>query len=191
MIQNRVRIIGGEWRRRWIAFPALEGLRPTPDRVRETLFNWLGQQLDGKTCLDLFAGSGALGFEARSRGAAQVTLVERERQAMRALRDNAKTLGMDRLEFAETDAMQFLAHEKRSFDVIFLDPPFHKGILPLLFPLLEKRVNPNGMVYVESGEPLEMGEGRNIENPVSGNWRIWREGRAGKVFYYLLTRRNA
>ena len=183
MIQNKVRIIGGAWRRRWLTFPATEGLRPTPDRVRETLFNWLGQQLDGKTCLDLFAGSGALGFEARSRGAAQVTLVERERQAMRALRENAKTLGMDRLEFLETDAMSLLAREQRRFDVIFLDPPFHKDILPLLFPLLENRLNPDGMVYAESGKPLEIDDSCWIKN-----WRIWREGRAGKVFYYLLTR---
>lgn len=181
---NKVRIIGGEWRRRWISFPALEGLRPTPDRVRETLFNWLGQTLDGKTCLDLFAGSGALGFEACSRGAAQVTLVERDRQAMQALRGNAKTLGMDRLEFIESDAMQFLSLEKRRFDVIFLDPPFHKGILPLLFPLLENRLSPDGMVYAESGKPLEKDE------RLSGmeNWRIWREGRAGNVFFYLLAR---
>jgi len=184
VIQNKVRIIGGEWRRRWINFPALEGLRPTPDRVRETLFNWLGQQLDGRTCLDLFAGSGALGIEARSRGAAQVTLVEHNRLAMQALRGNAKTLGMDRLEFIESDAMQFLTLEKRRFDVIFLDPPFHKGILPLLFPILENRLSPDGMVYAESGQSLEKDE------RLSGmeNWRIWREGRAGKVFFYLLAR---
>jgi 16S rRNA (guanine966-N2)-methyltransferase len=173
-----VRIIGGEWRRRWLTFPAVEGLRPTPDRVRETLFNWLGQTLDGKTCLDLFAGSGALGFEALSRGAAQVVMVERDRQVMQALRENAKSLGMTGPEFLEADAMQLLAREQRRFDVIFLDPPFHKGILPLLFPLLEKRLNPGGMVYAESEKPLELDEG----------WQIWRESRAGRVFYYLLTR---
>ena len=186
MIQNRVRIIGGEWRRRWINFPAVEGLRPTPDRVRETLFNWLGQQLDGKTCLDLFAGSGALGLEARSRGAAQVTLVERDRKAMQALRENAKTLRMDRLEFLETDAMPLLAREQQRFDVIFLDPPFHKDVLPLLFPLLENRLNPDGLVYAESEKPLELDESLLFKD-----WRIWREGRAGNVFYYLLTRGTA
>lgn len=182
MIQNKVRIIGGEWRHRLIPFPPVDDLRPTPDRVRETLFNWLGQRLDGKICLDLFAGSGALGFEARSRGAAQVTLVERDHRTMGALRDNAQMLEMGNLEFAETDAIQFLTHEKRRFDVIFLDPPFHKGILPLLFPLLEKRLNPDGMVYAERGKPLETGESSETRN-----WRVWREGRAGKVFYYLLT----
>ena len=181
MTKNKVRIIGGEWRRRWINFPAIEGLRPTSDRVRETLFNWLGQQLDGKTCLDLFAGSGALGFEARSRGAAQVTLVEQAPRAMQALRENAKALSMDRLEFLETDAMPMLTREQRRFDVIFLDPPFHKALLPLLFPLLENRLTPDGMVYAECEKPLEIGE----------NWQIWREGRAGNVFFYLLTRETA
>jgi len=181
VIQNKVRIIGGEWRRRWINFPALEGLRPTPDRVRETLFNWLGQTLDGKTCLDLYAGSGALGFEALSRGAAQVTLVERDRQVLQALQANAQTLGMSRLELLNADALQFLARDQRRYDVIFLDPPFHKGFLPLLFPLLETRLNPDGLVYAESEQPLELGQG----------WQVWRQGRAGKVFYYLLMREAA
>ena len=175
---SRIRVTGGDWRSRLIQVPDTPGLRPTPDRVRETLFNWLGQQLDGKTCLDLFAGSGALGFEARSRGAAQVTLVEHDRRAMQALRDNAKALGMDSLEFLETDAMPLLSREQRRFDVIFLDPPFHKALLPLLFPLLENRLTPDGKVYAESEKPLE----------VFKDWQIWREGRAGNVFFYLLTR---
>lgn len=177
-LQNKVRIIGGEWRRRMIAFPAVEGLRPTADRLRETLFNWLGQTLDGKVCLDLFAGSGALGFEALSRGAARVVMVERDRQALRALRENAEKLGAERLELHDADALQFLSRESRRFDVVFLDPPFHKSILPLLFPILENRLNPGGRVYAESEQPLRPAE----------NWRIWREGRAGKVFYYVLTR---
>lgn len=177
-LQNKVRIIGGAWRRRLIAFPAAEGLRPTADRIRETLFNWLGQTLDGKACLDLFAGSGALGFEALSRGAAQVVMVERDRNVLQALRENAKILGAERLELREGDALQFVSREPRRFDVIFLDPPFHKGVLPLLFPILENRLNPGGIVYAESEQPLEPGE----------KWQIWREGRAGKVFYYVLTR---
>lgn len=179
--RNRVRIIGGEWRRRWLDFPAVEGLRPTPDRVRETLFNWLGQELDGMVCLDLFAGSGALGFEAHSRGAARVVMVERDRQAMQALRDNAAKLGAQRLELHESDALPFLARETRCFDVIFLDPPFHASLLPLLFPLLEKRLTPHGRVYAESGHSLEA-------DVTGAGWCIRRTGRAGKVFHYLLER---
>lgn len=179
--RNRVRIIGGEWRRRWLDFPAVEGLRPTPDRVRETLFNWLGQELDGMACLDLFAGSGALGFEAHSRGAARVVMVERDRQAVRALRDNAAKLGAQRLELHESDALPFLARETRRFDVVFLDPPFLGAFLPLLFPLLENRLNSRGLIYAESGQPLDA----SVTGP---GWRIRREGRAGKVFHYLLER---
>src|SRR3990167_7240418 len=97
-LRNRVRIIGGEWRSRQLQFPDATDLRPTPDSVRETLFNWLGQRLDGKICLDLFAGSGALGFEALSRGAAQVVMVEKDRQALQSLRENAAKLWASRLE---------------------------------------------------------------------------------------------
>ncbi|MBS4096462.1 MAG: 16S rRNA (guanine(966)-N(2))-methyltransferase RsmD [Sulfuricella sp.] len=176
--QNKVRIIGGEWRRRWITFPVVEGLRPTSDRVRETLFNWLGQTLDGKTCLDLFAGSGALGFEALSRGAAKVVMVERERGIQRTLQENAAKLGARNLEIVNADALHFLPRETRRFDVIFLDPPFHKDVLTLLFPFLEARLNPDGLVYAESEKPLEPGP----------EWQIRREGRAGNVFYYLLAR---
>lgn len=175
---NKVRIIGGAWRRRMITFPAAEGLRPTADRVRETLFNWLGQTLDGKACLDLFAGSGALGFEALSRGAAQVVMVERERAVVRSLQENAATLGARNLEIINTDAVHFLPRETRRFDVIFLDPPFHKDVLTLLFPFLETRLKPDGLVYAESEKRLEPGTG----------WQIRREGRAGNVFYYLLAR---
>lgn len=179
-LQNKVRIIGGAWRRRMISFPVAEGLRPSADRVRETLFNWLGQTLDGKVCLDLFAGSGVLGFEALSRGAARVVMVDRERSVLRALQENATTLGARNLEIVNADALHYLPRETRRFDVIFLDPPFHKEILTLLFPFLEARLAPDGMVYVESEKPVEPGAG----------WRIWREGRAGKVFFYVLTRGN-
>lgn len=176
--QNRVRIIAGDWRGRQIAFPDSEGLRPTPDRVRETLFNWLGQTLDGKTCLDLFAGSGALGFEALSRGARRVVMVEQNPQALRALRENASRLGADRLDLVSSDALKFLAGEGRKFDVIFLDPPFQRGILPLLLPLLPERLAPGGFVYAETEAVLEPGEG----------WEVWRSGRAGNVHYCLLKR---
>lgn len=178
--QSKVRIIAGKWRGSLINFPQAEGLRPTPDRVRETLFNWLGQTLDGKTCLDLFAGSGALGFEALSRGARRVVMVEQNPQALKSLRENARKLGADRLDLVAGDGLKALSREGKTFDVIFLDPPFHHGILPLLLPLLSDRLAPDGLVYAETEQALEPGEG----------WEVWRSGRAGKVFYCLLKRKT-
>jgi len=124
MTRNRVRIIAGEWRSRLIRFPPAAQLRPTPDRVRETLFNWLGQRLDGLACLDLFAGSGALGFEALSRGARRVVMVERDRTVAAALRESARDLGATGAEIHESDALAWLARSRETFDVVFLDPPF-------------------------------------------------------------------
>ncbi|BAN36435.1 N6-adenine-specific methylase [Sulfuricella denitrificans skB26] len=178
--QSKVRIIAGEWRGRLINFPQAEGLRPTPDRVRETLFNWLGQTLDGMTCLDLFAGSGALGFEALSRGAKRVVMVEQNPQALKALQENARKLGADRLDLVAGDGLKTLSREGKAFDVIFLDPPFHHGILPLLLPLLPDRLATDGFVYAETEQELEPGEG----------WEVWRNGRAGNVFYCLLKRKT-
>ena len=133
---NSVRIIGGEWRRRQIRFPGSADLRPTPDRMRETLFNWLGQDLTGKTCLDLFAGSGALGFEAASRGAKQVVMVERDAQIFRALQATHTILGAGQVELARADALAFLQADARLYDVVFLDPPYHLHLLPRVLPLL-------------------------------------------------------
>jgi 16S rRNA (guanine(966)-N(2))-methyltransferase RsmD len=116
---NEVRIVGGQWRSRRIRFTPRSELRPTPDRVRETLFNWLGQDLTGLTCLDLFAGSGALGFEAASRGAAQVVMVERDRTAVASLDTNLKLLGARQVELIRGDALEFLRGDRRQYDVIF------------------------------------------------------------------------
>src|SRR5882672_2237424 len=121
MTGNRVRIIGGKWRSRIVRFPPRPQIRPTPDRVRETLFNWLGQRLDGLACLDLFAGSGALGFEAASRGAARVVLVENDRAAFASLQKAKELLAADRIETVLEDALRFLATSKERFDVVFLD----------------------------------------------------------------------
>jgi 16S rRNA (guanine966-N2)-methyltransferase len=173
---NKVRIVGGEWRSRMLKFPTVPGLRPTPDRVRETLFNWLGQRLDGKTCLDLFAGSGALGFEALSRGAKRVVMVERDRKVCQALQANASVLGASRLEIREADGVQFLALDRHAYDVIFLDPPFRKEFLPRLMPLLPAHLTPEGLVYVESEGALA----------VEAGWEIWRSGRAGQAYFHLL-----
>jgi 16S rRNA (guanine966-N2)-methyltransferase len=174
--QNRVRIVGGVWRSRILAFPDAAGLRPTPDRVRETLFNWLGQSLDGKLCLDLFSGSGALGFEALSRGAKQVVMVEQDPKVARALRANATILGAEALEFVTGDALKFLFRETRRFDVVFADPPYALRLLPVLLPMLEARLAENGMIYGESDTAFDPGPG----------WGVWRSGRAGLVHYFLL-----
>jgi 16S rRNA (guanine966-N2)-methyltransferase len=139
---NKVRIIGGTWRSRVINFPAVTDLRPTADRVRETLFNWLGQRLSGKTCLDLFSGSGALGFEALSRGAEKVVMIEQNKQAYSALQTNATKLGADRAELLFENALKFLERDKRQFDLIFVDPPFRKNMLAQLMPMLVDHLLP-------------------------------------------------
>ena len=121
---SRVRIVGGEWRSRLLDVTSVPGLRPTPDRVRETLFNWLGQDLDGQACLDLFAGTGILGFEAASRGAASVLMVERDARALDALHKAAKTLQAAQVEIVRGDAVRFVQTTPQTFDGVFLDPPY-------------------------------------------------------------------
>ena len=176
MTANRVRIIGGQWRSRIIRFPPAIQIRPTPDRVRETLFNWLGQRLDGRSCLDLFAGSGALGFEALSRGASRVVMVERERKAADALRESAKLLDARDAEVRDGDALDYLKRSTQTFDVVFIDPPFASDLAARCLARLAPRLNPGARVYVESAEAL-------ILTPP---WRALREDRAGAVRYALL-----
>lgn len=175
---NTVRIVGGEWRRRVLRFPDSEGLRPTPDRVRETLFNWLGQDLTGQTCLDLFAGSGALGFEAASRGAEQVIMVEKAPRVLDALRENAVLLGAQppRVEIRRGDAIQYAASASAKFDLIFLDPPYRKGWLARLEPLLPALLKEDSAIYVEAEEQLVGLAG----------WQTIRHGKAGEVHFHLM-----
>ena len=173
---NSVRIIGGEWRRRLIHFPAAADLRPTPDRMRETLFNWLGQDLTGKTCLDLFAGSGALGFEAASRGAKQVVMVERDAQTIRALQAAHTLLGAVHVELVRGDALAFLRSDSRRYDVVFLDPPYHLELLPRLLPLLPGHLAGGSRVYLESDRQPELPEG----------YELLRQSRAGRVHGLLI-----
>ena len=177
-MSNKVRIIGGEWRSRILSFPEHEGLRPTPDRVRETLFNWLGQYLSGKTCLDLFAGSGALGFEASSRGAKQVTLIEQSLKVVAALRENATKLEADRVTIQRADGLRWLGADAGVYDVIFLDPPFQSGLLEQLLPLLSAHLTPSGCAYVESGAQIAPPPGLQLT----------KSGRAGQVYFGLLAR---
>jgi len=181
---NTVRIIGGEWRRRVLRFPDSEGLRPTPDRVRETLFNWLGQDLTGLTCLDLFAGSGALGFEAGSRGAEKVTMIEFSPKVFDALQSNARLLDKKGcLQTVRADAVKFASSLRAAgsrFDVLFLDPPYKQGWIDRLMPLLPELVADDGVIYIEAEYALAEFEGWNIE----------RSGRAGQVFYHLMRRND-
>ena len=178
---NQVRIIGGEWRSRRISFPDSEGLRPSADRVRETLFNWLGQDLSGAVCLDLFAGSGALGFEAASRGAARVVMVDSSRSVCEALRRNARLLGAKNLQVQRADALEFAtaaaADATARFDVVFLDPPFASTLLAQALPLVAPLLQPGARVYAESAAAFA---------PAPG-WRVLKQGHAGQVHYTLVT----
>ena len=179
-----LRIIGGQWRRRTLAIAPVEGLRPTPDRVRETLFNWLGQYLDGLHCLDLFAGSGALGLEAASRGAAQVTLVEADASAARQIQAHCETLGAGAaVRVQRGDALHFLrdAQPEYAFDVVFLDPPYSLGLLPQCLEALPRLLAADARVYLEDAAPLV---------PPPG-WEVLREDRAGRVHYGLLRFRGS
>ena len=176
---SKIRITGGEWRSRMIQVIDAPGLRPTPDRVRETLFNWLGQDMSGLTCLDLFAGSGILGFEAASRGAERVTFVERDPKVLAALRRNADVLGGGRLELVRDDAVKFLglaAAQDRRYDLVFLDPPYRQGWLDQVWPGLAAVLRPGARVYVEAETGI---------SPPSP-WGIAKQGQAGQVFYHLL-----
>ena len=157
-------------------FPERPELRPTPDRIRETLFNWLGQDLTGKACLDLFGGSGALGFEAASRHAEPVVIVERDRQTYDALRRNAMLLGCGNVvQLRCADALRFARAASESFDVVFLDPPFKSGLITDIIPLVPHLLRPGGALYVESAEAVQ------LQPP----WRLHRRSRAGHVIFQL------
>jgi len=173
---SRVRIVGGAWRSRLIDVAHVTGLRPTPDRVRETLFNWLGQELEGLHCLDLFAGSGILGFESASRGAASVVMVERDPKAHAVLTANAKALHAGRVEIVRGDAVRFLQSASRKFDVVFLDPPYKQGWLERVEPLLERVLQPDGWLYAEAEAPVTRLAG----------WQTIKQGHAGQVHFHLL-----
>ncbi len=174
--RGKVRIIGGCWRSRMITFPNCTDLRPTPDRTRETVFNWLGQSLNGMSCLDLFAGSGVLGFEAASRGAKQVVMIESDSFVYHTLLKNREKLKADQVELMQTDAFSFLAFDKRQFDLIFVDPPYRLGLLPEILPLLPQRLTQDGQVYLEPDQSWIPNE----------QWRVRCKGKVGKVSFQLL-----
>lgn len=173
---NTVRINAGTWRSRLLKFPDVDGLRPTPERVRQTVFNWLGQDLTGKTCLDLFAGTGAFGFEALSRNAKQVTMVELSRPAFQSLVQNQTLLQASQAQLLHLDALQFLNNNQQRFDVIFCDPPFHHEWLNRLLPLLKPHLSDEGLVYVEA----------EYEIKPDKIWQVIKQNKAGNVYYHLL-----
>jgi 16S rRNA (guanine966-N2)-methyltransferase len=179
--RNSVRIIGGAWRGRRVHFPDLPDLRPTPDRVRETLFNWLQHSLSGTRCLDLFAGSGALGLEALSRGAADVVFVEQFPAAARTLQDQLVRLGGgSKGHVMEMGAARFLRTPAKPFDIVFLDPPFGKGALAEYIPMLDcgNWLSVGGLIYLENeriaGVP-----------PLPSHWELLKSKSAGEVGYHL------
>lgn len=176
---GRIRIIGGNLRNSRLQVPEMPGLRPTPERVRETLFNWLAPVIEGARCLDLCAGTGALGIEACSRGAGSVQFVERDALAAQALRDNLSRLRIEVAQVSVLDAGAFLHGAARAFDLVFLDPPFALGLWSELARQLEAGgwLAANALIYVESpraGEP-----------ELPSNWSVHREGHAGEVRFAL------
>jgi 16S rRNA (guanine966-N2)-methyltransferase len=178
---SKVRITGGDWRSRLVQVADAPGLRPTPDRVRETLFNWLGQDLTGWHCLDLFAGSGILGAECASRGAAEVVLVEHDAKAFARLRENMAGFACARLKPVRADALEFAASAAdlgRRFDLILLDPPYRQGWLERVAPLLAPLAAHDARVYAEAEHRIASLDG----------WHVLKQGQAGQVFYHLLER---
>ena len=177
---NQVRINAGVWRSRLLKFPDVDGLRPTPERVRITVFNWLGQYLTGKTCLDLFAGTGAFGFEALSRSAKNVTMVENSHVAYQSLLQNQILLKAENCQILNQDALLFLAQNSQisaqKFDVIFCDPPYNKAWLEKLLPILNQHLSQDGMLYVEA----------EFEIKTDSTWQVIKQNKAGNVYYHLL-----
>ncbi|MFO1339974.1 MAG: 16S rRNA (guanine(966)-N(2))-methyltransferase RsmD [Burkholderiaceae bacterium] len=174
--RHQVRIVGGQWRRSLLPVADKPGLRPTPDRVRETLFNWLGQDLSGWRVLDAFAGSGALGFEAASRGAAEALLVEQDADLVRALNASRERLKAAALRVQRGDGLATLRAAQGRYELVLLDPPFDAGLAPAALAAAAQAVVPGGWVYLESGEPAP--------EPPAG-LSLHRQARAGAVHYAL------
>lgn len=181
-LNNQIRIIGGEYRGRKLNFPSSEGLRPSGDRVRETLFNWLQPMLPGAACLDLFAGSGALGLEAASRGAQRVVMLEKSPKVAAQIAQNISLLGAEGVEIHCTDACQWLTGESRRFDIVFLDPPFATDLLQESCRLLDLGgwLGPNARVYLETDRVKELPQ-------LPEKWSLLRHKKAGQVCYYLFS----
>lgn len=196
---HQVRLIGGLWKRTTLSVICADGLRPTPDRVRETVFNWINHLVDGHwqslRCLDLFAGSGALGFEAASRGAAHVMMVEYHTPAFRQLQQVKEKLGAAQVELLRVDALTLatsMLARQQCFDLIFLDPPFNQGMLEKILPFCAKLLTDTGLLYVEAEHALtlDVPQDENVESELSflQDWRVIRADKAGSVYFHILQR---
>jgi 16S rRNA (guanine(966)-N(2))-methyltransferase RsmD len=180
---HEVRIIGGQWKRSKLPVATAPGLRPTPDRVRETLFNWLGQNLDGWRCLDAFAGTGALGLEAASRGAAEVTLLERDSRLARSLKLTTERLKAATVRVESADALAWMARSApEHFDLVFIDPPFDADLFDAALRAAARVLHPQGFIYLEADRAFD--EAALAE----GGLRLHRHGRAGAVHFHLIQR---
>ena len=180
-----LRIIGGRWRSRHITFPDAPGLRPTQDRVRETLFNWLQPYIEGASCLDLFAGSGALGFEALSRGAKQVSFIDNHKEAIAAIETNAKKLEAENIEiFLGESPNRIPSLSFAPYDIVFLDPPFHQNLLSTSAQWLEQSgyLNNEAYIYAEA-------EKRTATLPIPSTWSIQKNAKTASMEYYLCFRK--
>jgi 16S rRNA (guanine966-N2)-methyltransferase len=184
-VQNKLNIIGGNWRSRKINFEDVEGLRPTPARVRETLFNWLQYDVINSRCLDLYAGSGALSFEAASRGAKSVVQVENNSTACRNLKANVLTLGAEQIKIVQSEVFRYLAGDAQPFDLVFIDPPFHSNLVVQTCQLLEDKswLAAHAKIYVETERHCRL-EG------LPDNWQLLKQKTAGEVMYQLFERVN-
>jgi 16S rRNA (guanine966-N2)-methyltransferase len=178
-----LRIIAGQWRGRKLHFPTIQQIRPTPDRVRETLFNWLMPVVEGARCLDLFAGSGALGLEALSRGASEVVFCDSNKKITRYLKDTLDLLGSDKAQVVNQDGLDFLQACDLPFDIVFLDPPYDAGVLLTCCELLEQHqlLKTDARIYLEHRGDLPV-------DKLPNNWHVIREKQAGQVCYQLVRR---
>ena len=184
MLKNQIRIISGQWRSRQLSFNDIPGLRPTPNRVRETLFNWLQNDIVGSRCLDLYAGSGALSFEAASRGAKAVVQVEQDANACRSLHENVVKLKANQIQIIQSDVFRYLSGKAEHFEVVFLDPPFGLNLAAQTCQWLEDKdwLNPHAKIYVEVESKIKLLE------ELPENWQLLKSKTAGEVGYHLFER---
>jgi 16S rRNA (guanine966-N2)-methyltransferase len=182
-VQNKLNIIGGNWRSRKISFEDVEGLRPTPARVRETLFNWLHYDVIGSHCLDLYAGSGALSFEAASRGAKRVVQVENNAIACRNLKANALALGAEQIKIVQSEVFRYLAGDTETFNLVFIDPPFKLNLAAQTCQWLEDKgwLAKHAKIYVETERSCQL-------EALPENWQLLKQKTAGEVMYHLFER---
>jgi 16S rRNA (guanine966-N2)-methyltransferase len=182
-MSNKVRIIGGQWRGRNLPFADVQGLRPTPARVRETVFNWLQYDVIASRCLDLYAGSGALGMEAASRGAKSVVQVENDAQVCRQLKQNTELVATSKVKIVQQDVFRYLAGNAETYDLVFLDPPFAKGYALQAANWLEEKqwLASHAKIYIEVERQLNL-------TGLHENWTMLKHKAAGEVAYYLFQR---